>query len=384
MNKYDYIIAGLGAAGLSLAYFIMQSKQLKGKKVLLVDRDRKDKNDRTWTFWGDVPGEFAHLVEKTWHKIGLHDKYEDVIVNAERTPYHFIPAIRFYNYVIPKLKKSDNFTFLSGNIERISDLNGEAVITIDSQRYSADYIFNSAFHGVSTMAQAQKEIAFQQFKGWEVSFNREILEADEVTLMDFSISEKGKVNFMYLLPVSENRLILNYTAFGSEMMENGFAEKCMADYLAKYFPHDYSIIRKEQGFIPMSHIEFKRNYSSRIMNLGILGGDARPSTGYTFINTINNSRKIAAGLAESGNPPKILNNKRHFNFYDRIFIRVLKDNPEALKKALLLMFKKNSPSKAFDFLSASTSVIQEIPIILSLPIIPFLKAFINEQKNSRR
>ena len=123
----------------------------------------------------------------------------------------------------------------------------------------------------------------------------------------------------------------------------------------------------------MSHVEFERYYSQGIMNLGILGGDARPSTGYTFINAINNSRKVASALAQEEKPPDIPVNKRHYNFYDRIFIRVLKDDPEALKRALLAMFKKNSSSKAFSFLSGTTGILQEIPVILSLPFAPFLK-----------
>ena len=176
-------------------------------------------------------------------------------------------------------------------------------------------------------------------------------------------------------------MIINCTAFGSEPMENGYPEDCMAAYLKKHYTQDYKIIRKEQGIIPMSHVEFERYYSQEIMNLGILGGDARPSTGYTFINAINNSRKIASALAHEKKPPVIPGNKRHYNFYDRIFIRVLKDNPAALKRALLAMFKKNSSKKAFSFLSGTTSLFQEIPVILSLPIIPFLKGLLKNLQN---
>ena len=378
MKKYDYIIAGLGAAGLSLAYFMMQFEDLRQKKILLVDSDDKNKNDRTWTFWGEAPEEFAHLIEKTWHKLGLYDKKDKVEFSVAKSPYHYIPAIRFYQYIIPKLKEADNYTFLKGNVEQISDQNNEPTVTVDKKTYKANYIFNSSFRGVTTLAQVKNKIAFQQFKGWELEFDNDILDDEKVTLMDFSISESDKVNFMYLLPVTKKRMIINCTAFGSEKMSNGYPEECMTEYLKNNFSQDYKITRKEQGIIPMSHVEFERYYSPGIINVGILGGDARPSTGYTFINAINNSRKIAYALANEEKPPFLSNNKRHYNFYDRIFIRVLKDNPAALKKALLSMFRRNSPSKAFRFLSAKTNIFHEIPIILSLPIIPFVKGLFKE------
>jgi lycopene beta-cyclase len=49
-KKYDYIIAGMGCAGLSLAMQLKRSS-LNFSKVLLIDKDLKNKNDRTWCFW---------------------------------------------------------------------------------------------------------------------------------------------------------------------------------------------------------------------------------------------------------------------------------------------------------------------------------------------
>ncbi|HPE33329.1 MAG TPA: NAD(P)-binding protein [Bacteroidales bacterium] len=49
MKKYDLIIAGGGAAGLSLAFYLSRSV-LNKLQVLIIDKDRKDKNYRTWGF----------------------------------------------------------------------------------------------------------------------------------------------------------------------------------------------------------------------------------------------------------------------------------------------------------------------------------------------
>lgn len=382
MKKYDYIIAGTGAAGLSLAYFILHRERLSDKNVLLIDRDDKKQNDRTWTFWGNPPAEFKQLVTHTWQKMQLKEHDRNVVFSTRNTPYHYIPGIKFYDFIIPKLKKAPNISFLKGNIEQISELGEMVQVTVESIHYSADFVFNSAYPGTSSLTQIKEEIAFQRFKGWEVIFEKDVLDAEKVTLMDFSVPQNGDVKFIYILPLSSRKMIINCTAFGVKEMEEKYPEECMDNFIQKTYPAvSYEIVRKEQGKIPMSHRIPNRNYSNRIMNIGTLGGDTRPSTGYTFINTINHSGIIADSLAQRNKLPNIKPSRRHYSFYDKIFLRVLKNDPQAMRKALISLFQKNEPDKVFRFLSAETKVTEEMPLILSLPILPFLKGFIDELKN---
>ena len=53
-NHYNFILAGGGAAGLSLAVQLASSP-LKDQSILIIDRDRKQANDRTWCFWARTP-----------------------------------------------------------------------------------------------------------------------------------------------------------------------------------------------------------------------------------------------------------------------------------------------------------------------------------------
>ncbi|NCC33692.1 MAG: FAD-dependent oxidoreductase, partial [Chloroflexia bacterium] len=54
MTHYDVIIAGGGAAGLSLAYQLINSP-LRDYSILVIDKGNKQRNDRTWAFWTDQP-----------------------------------------------------------------------------------------------------------------------------------------------------------------------------------------------------------------------------------------------------------------------------------------------------------------------------------------
>ena len=55
MNRFDYIVAGAGAAGLSLIVHMIESGAFSNKKILLIERHPKTKNDRTWCFWEEQP-----------------------------------------------------------------------------------------------------------------------------------------------------------------------------------------------------------------------------------------------------------------------------------------------------------------------------------------
>jgi lycopene beta-cyclase len=69
--QYDYIISGAGCAGLSLAMHIINSGRLADKKILLIDKDPKRANDRTWCFWEKDKGLFESIVVKEWEKVSF-------------------------------------------------------------------------------------------------------------------------------------------------------------------------------------------------------------------------------------------------------------------------------------------------------------------------
>ena len=58
---YDYIILGRGCAGLSLIMHILSSSHLSNKRILLIEKEVKNKNDRTWCFWEKGNGFFENI-----------------------------------------------------------------------------------------------------------------------------------------------------------------------------------------------------------------------------------------------------------------------------------------------------------------------------------
>ena len=63
-KHYDFILAGGGLAGLSLACHLVNSP-LRDSPILSVDPDTKERNDRTWSYWTRQPGLFDGAATQT-------------------------------------------------------------------------------------------------------------------------------------------------------------------------------------------------------------------------------------------------------------------------------------------------------------------------------
>ena len=69
MVKYDYIIVGAGAAGLMMAYRMAKESFFADKTILILDKEKKTQNDRTWCFWEQNKGEWDDILHHSWNKI---------------------------------------------------------------------------------------------------------------------------------------------------------------------------------------------------------------------------------------------------------------------------------------------------------------------------
>ena len=70
-ERFDYIVLGAGCSGLSLVMHLLSAPALQHKTILLVDRERKERNDRTWCFWEQGQGFFEPVVSKSWEHLSF-------------------------------------------------------------------------------------------------------------------------------------------------------------------------------------------------------------------------------------------------------------------------------------------------------------------------
>ena len=204
----------------------------------------------------------------------------------------------------------------------------------------------------------------QHFIGFEVVFKDNILDKTKITLMDFQNFTNG-INFMYILPFSENRALFEPTYFSTKIFKTSIYKKCLVNYLKKNFPgKSYKIKFKEKGILPMfytKNINHNRNY----FQIGISGNWLRASTGYSFQNSFIYAEEITKQLI---NEKKIkFKNKIIINFLDEIFCNLIKKNPKKFEYIFKCFFFKNSLESIVNFLNGKSNFLQTVIIILSLP-----------------
>ena len=67
-NYFDFIICGGGASGLLLLKALREDAFFENRSILIIEKEIKNKNDRTWSYWESLDGPFDSMVTKKWSK----------------------------------------------------------------------------------------------------------------------------------------------------------------------------------------------------------------------------------------------------------------------------------------------------------------------------
>lgn len=382
MDKFDYIIAGAGCAGLSLLHYLNQDPVLSQKKILVIDRNLNKSNDRTWCFWEEDNADFENLKTSTWNSISIHKGEQNIYLPTSPFTYKMIEGFRFYETIISNAKNNQCIQWVEANIESIKDNQ----VTWEGGSAYATYIFNSiigynpVFQDNSSASQlnafskvfSEKPFLWQHFKGITIEFDQPILDLTTARLMDFNVDQQDATAFMYLLPISYKKALVEYTIFSKEILSQEVYDQNLQLYLQKNFPNQpYQILHKELGAIPMTQHALGENASHCIIPIGTNGAAVKASTGYAFKSIQVQAKQIvhalSNGLKPNGNLPKT----RHF-FYDAVLLDILYNKKMSGAEIFTRIFAKNKAATVFRFLSNTSSIFDDIKIMITLPTRLFL------------
>lgn len=374
--EYDYVFTGAGAATMSLVLRMLVSGHFSKASFLVVDRDRKEKNDRTWCFWESERGFFEKLVYKSWDQVWFHGPGFSKKYKIKPYRYKMIRGIDFYTFCLEYLKKQDNVQLLFEPVERVESRGEGARLVLENGEvyHARKYLFNS----IPFQEPAEtpgKHSLLQHFKGWLIETDADVFDPAACTLMDFRIDQQLGDSFVYTMPLSERTALVEYTFFSDKLLEDAAYEAGLAAYIRDYLKLDqYRILEKEYGVIPMTNRIFPPG-EGNVVNIGTAGGQTKPSSGYTFQFIQQNSDSIIYSLLNQGNPrPAFPTHEGRFLFYDSVLLDVLKNKELGSAEIFTRLFKHNSAKRIFRFLDNQTWLPQELLLFGSLPIGPFWRA----------
>lgn len=379
MKHYDYIIAGAGCAGLSLLVRLVSSGQFLDKKILLVDRKQKNKNDRTWCFWETQDDIFEPIVYKRWQQFAMHTQKQSLLFDIAPYYYKLIRAIDFYSYCLDFIRKGQ-IDIQYGEVETIVNDGDSALLTISGNTIAADYVFSSILPGNFTI-QKGRHYLLQHFTGWFIKSQYPCFDPGAATFMDFRVTQKYGHCFIYLLPFNQNEALVECTFFSPCTVDRTIYHNILTDYLDQfYYNVPFEIVEEETGIIPMTNHNFQQ-YDGRIIYIGTAGGFTKASSGYTFKSIQRHTQMMVKNLIQKGHPYVNTLQPARFRFYDTIMLNVLQQSGVDAGSIFGQLFQKNQSQHVLSFLDNTSTLQQEMNIISSLPKKPFLKAAIQELRN---
>jgi len=375
LERFDYIICGGGASGLLLSNALLSDKHFNDKKILIIEKDSKTDNDKTFGFWNDKESVLDNIVFKEWEYAEFRDSNSHNSFLLSPYKYKMIKSNEFYLYIGDKISKASNFTYLNSTVNEIDKVNNK--VKTDDGEFSSSIIFSSIYNEVSFK---KYPLLKQHFIGWTIETKNENFDDNKITFMDFSVDQKDEIRFMYILPFSKNKALIEYTLFSGEIINDDEYEKEIKTYLKKKDILNYSIVEKEKGMIPMTCYPFFENNTDTYFQIGTAGGWSKPSTGYTIKNSIEKIDIIINSLKQN-KPLSKIRFKNRFWYYDLLFLDVLIASKGKGSQVFSDLFKNNDPIKIFKFLDEKTSVMEELSIFLSVDIKTFVRSLIKRISN---
>ncbi len=373
-DKYDYIVTGGGCAGLSFIMHVLQEPSLAQKKILLIEKEEKVSNDRTWCYWEKDAGLFEEIVYRKWNKAWFHGLGYGALKHLGPYAYKMIRGIDFYKHCYDRIAQSGRVDVFHETVNGIENIEGGLEVSAGNEIFRGAFAFNSILFEQPVLKDNTIYL-LQHFKGWIIETKEPVFDPEKPTLMDFRVGQEEGTTFVYVMPFSATRALVEFTLFTPSLLTQEAYDAGLRDYLRDYLKiTDYTLLEEEFGVIPMTDHVFPA-VNGNIVHLGTAGGQTKPSSGYTFRFIQKHVAAVVDQLALSGNPflQKSILQKR-FMWYDRVLLHMLFYKKMSGATIFTLLFSRNPIQRIFRFLDNETKLPQELVLLNTLPQWPFMKA----------
>jgi lycopene beta-cyclase len=374
-TDYDYLLAGGGAAGLSLAYHISQEPRLQGQRVLLLEPEAKDRNDRTWSFWTDQPTPYDAVLAAEWRQLAFRSPQFAAVLPLRRHRYCTLRGLDFYRFVQQALEaRPTQFTRVTARVESLENTATGIVARTSAGTFTARYAFDS--RPPQPERRPDKRYLWQHFVGWEVETEFEAFDAATPVFMDFTVAQQQECRFVYVLPFSPRRALVEYTLFSAALLPQEEYETALRSYLHELLGgRPYRIVETETGAIPMTDHDFPARDGANIVNLGTRGGRVKASTGYAFLRMQQQAARLTEALARTGQlPADLTGDQWQFHLFDTLLLDIMQRRGELTRDIFAELFQRNPVERILDFLDEKTSWPQNLQVMNSVTPWPFLRS----------
>lgn len=375
-QSFDYIIVGAGCAGLSLAMSILENPALGQKKLLIIDKAPKSGNDRTWCYWQKKGAKHwtDQLIHHQWNQLWCRHPQGNISLDLGNYNYRMIRSREYYQYCFQQINKAPQCQVHFAEVKEIDAVTGR-VLTSQGD-FSGAYVFSSVLQQPPVL-KANQWYLMQHFKGWWIETETDCFDPEQAELMNFNTTQQYGCAFVYTLPVSKRKALVEFTLFNDKLLEENEYKAALQEFIQHQLGISaYWVMEEEYGVIPMTNYPFPTQ-NDKLFYIGTAGGQTKASTGYTFLNIQKNAVAIARALATIG-VPLVAPPSRRFRFYDSVLLRVLQERRLPGADVFYQMFLKNKATTVLRFLDNETHIGEELTIMSRTKKSVFLPAAMKE------
>ena len=240
MKIYKAAIIGLGPSGLAVNKILYGDSS---NEVIAFENEDINKRDNYFGFWlTDWMKPFENIIEKKWYQWTIGNKNINIIHTSSDKPYCVISFKKWKNFC---LETKNKLEIKNKKVAKYFPIkNYFKVITDDNTEYYAEKIYDSR------STKEKKGELLQHFYGINITVPENTFNENELTLMYFT-GEKNLLHFMYILPFSHNKALVESTVFSKDVFNNSWYREKIYKYLNQKNIIEFKEKGTEKGIIPM-------------------------------------------------------------------------------------------------------------------------------------
>jgi lycopene beta-cyclase len=293
----DVAILGGGLSGGLCA--LAMAEHAPHLRVALIEQGTRLAGNHTWCCHGsDLTSPAGKPVGRWFGSLAQHQwtQYQVAFPRYSRTvdgDYLCIPAEALEREAAKAMARPGTHLLLGERVQRASF---REVLLESGKHVQAKLVLDA--RGTRT---APRGCGYQKFLGWEIEIDGPAFALGRVpTLMDARVRQLDGYRFLYVLPLSATRFLVEDTYFSrnSALHREAVSDR-LHSYLASRGLHAYQILREERGVLPMpwSAENDGTPLASEPVAIGYRAGLFHPATGYSLGLAAQTADRMARAMA---------------------------------------------------------------------------------------
>ncbi len=372
-EAFDLVILGGGCAGLSLS-MALAAQGGRCPRTLVIEPRTEYTNDRTWCYWKNLSAPAPYPTRHHWQRMRVTQAGQSVSLDCGSTPYQMVAAQDFYAAAQALIARTPTMALRlrTSVVGEPSHSGGVWNIRTSSGNVMARSVVDTR---PPQLPRRDGATLWQSFYGHEIECSAAVFDPLSLDLMNFLAADACDVPFVYVLPVTPTRALVEVTVFGATpLASRELSARLDAAVAQRVGGAPFTTLRSEHGILPMGLNETPRPAHRSFVKVGVMAGGARPSTGYAFQRIQRWAGECAHALLSRGHPVGHQPDALPLRVMDQIFLDVLRADPSRGGAIFFSLFSRADTARVIRFLSGDAGVVDSLAVVAAMPVLPFVKA----------